>query len=357
MEPHLDGHAHASPHVGKAGRVSACRRLTHGHDAESLDGGERGGFILVQQPSRLFEEVVACGPEVVWVCPGGGFVGEVASVGKDGVDQQGAAVLLAAGAEVLVETLAGEDDVEGVGPAEVQVQQALDKGEVLGDGGPGRVALDARAALDGGGVVIVFGHQRQVARVAKVAALARLGHGGLAQQHGQLALQRLGLERGGRRQGECLAPGVGQGLQVEGDIFADVLDQVVDVSLGQAADGGDEKFGVVVGGRRSHLGGRWSDGRSIALGAGLCAAALALSVVVAWCFVNGCACRTVGRPAIALFTSRSVWCYVQLAWSEQHHVSSSFLSDWTIRGAARRQTISQPWITYLGLPFPAGHAR
>lgn len=325
MQAHLNGHAHTSSHVGKAGRVSPSRGLTHGHDAEGLHGGERGGFVFEEQPPSLVEEVVASGSEVVRVGPPGRLVGEVAGIGKKGIDQQGAAVLVAAAPEVLVEALAREDDVEGVGPAEIQVQQAFDEAEVVGDGGPGGRPGFCHGARHDGGVVFVLGNERQAAGVAKVSALARAGHGRLPEHHGELALQRLGHEGGGGgRQGDGLAPGVLQGKTVA-LVGADVVDQLIEVGVGQCADGGEQEVGGVGGGRgRGRAcrgrgsacrglrvsrggGGRGSGDCGIALGACLClgAAVLAVGVVVAGRLVHGDAGRTVGGPAIALQPSAS----------------------------------------------------
>ena len=198
--------------------------------------------------------------------------------------------------EVAVETLAGEDDIEGVGPPEVEMEQTLDKLDVRGYACPRAVLVfvSLRAQVRAGQrVVLILGHQAQGRRVSIVTRLARLRNRRLAQQHREVALERL--VRGGvQGERDRLLPRLGEAANVQVGVLADVLHQLEGVRLGQAADRLEQEVGVVVGVGRGGL---------VALhgGRGLGAAALAGLVVVAFGLVDGGARRAHGSAAIALY--------------------------------------------------------
>ena len=139
--------------------------------------------------------------------------------------------------------------------------------------------------------------------MAKVSALAGKRHGWLPKQHAQLGLEALHVD--GRVRGQCLvlAPLLGQGVGVEARVSSKVLEEFVQVFLGQFSQRVDDEFGT-----GEVFGVRGSDARSIALGAciacgceaRLCTATLALSIVVAFSLVNGSTGRADGSAAITL---------------------------------------------------------
>lgn len=107
------------------------------------------------------------------------------------VDQDGRAVLVSAGSEVLVETLATEDDVKGVIPCKVKRKQIFDKRQVPRYVRP-RCSFTV-GVYDGvsqlaSAEVLVFRDQSKTSRVTKVSTLASLRDGWLSKQETQVIL-------------------------------------------------------------------------------------------------------------------------------------------------------------------------
>lgn len=66
--------------------------------------------------------MISCRAEVGWISTTSGVVCHVASICAYGIDEQGAAVLVAASSKIFVETLSAEEDVKWMAPCEVEVE-------------------------------------------------------------------------------------------------------------------------------------------------------------------------------------------------------------------------------------------
>lgn len=144
VKTHLNGQPDTLAGIVPALRVSSTARLADGHDAQSLDDGQRMLVrLIIQQPQRLLEEVVARRVRIVGKLPRHGLRGKPTAQGQQGIDQNGRAVSMPPVSKVPEEMLLAEGRESGVLPAKVQGQQMMDQIHVACYIGPrpGRAAL------------------------------------------------------------------------------------------------------------------------------------------------------------------------------------------------------------------------